>query len=268
MSVERDIELARIRIKEPETSFDFGLDSSVYKYTNEFLCGYDDFFEKRKKMLSIIGSADQILTAIAHGTYSVDAVDISTFPKYFMYLKMAAIKVLTPYNYAECFFSHQFDSCDNIIISRIVDKLEEDAYIFFDTLLSEYTMGQIYDSPLILTPGIRSIDSLVKTIRYTVGFNYYMLRDRLPYVNINTSTLDMLSFRPERSYDLIYLSNIEQYKTTEAYLEFLNTLKLNPDGVMINYFFGMTDRKRRAYEKNGHQYVRLPNYDSVMLKRN
>ena len=66
--------------------------SAVYKVTNERMKDYQKYLKNRKRILSVIASGDQILNSVLDGTREVDAFDISDYPKYFMYLKIAGIK--------------------------------------------------------------------------------------------------------------------------------------------------------------------------------
>ena len=78
--------------------------SAVYKVSNERIQDYHKYLTAKKRMLSVIASGDQILCGILEGTKEVDAFDISRFPKYFLYLKMAAIKALSREEYLDFFY--------------------------------------------------------------------------------------------------------------------------------------------------------------------
>ena len=58
--------------------------SAIYKISNERTQDYYSFLIGREKVLSVIGSGDQILNLILEGTKEIDAFDISSFPKYFL----------------------------------------------------------------------------------------------------------------------------------------------------------------------------------------
>ena len=71
--------------------------SSVYKVSNEKISAksYQETLSNKKKILSVIGSGDQILNSILLGTNDIDGYDISRFSKYFLQLKIAAILSLS-----------------------------------------------------------------------------------------------------------------------------------------------------------------------------
>ena len=58
---------------------------------------YIDCLVDRKKVLSTIASGDQILNSILYGAKDIEGFDISVFPKYYLNLKIAAIKNLKVY---------------------------------------------------------------------------------------------------------------------------------------------------------------------------
>lgn len=70
--------------------------SVIYRTSNERICDYIEYLKNKKKMLSVIASGDQILNSILVNSFNIDAFDISAFPKYFLKLKMAAIRALSP----------------------------------------------------------------------------------------------------------------------------------------------------------------------------
>ena len=97
--VKDDVVLAQKIITHSE--FNFGCEntfhnsSAIYRFSNEILQDYCEYFVNRNKILSVISSGDQILNAILNGVKDIDAFDISVFPKYFLYLKIGAIKSLS-----------------------------------------------------------------------------------------------------------------------------------------------------------------------------
>lgn len=48
---------------------------------------YQKFLEKRKKVLTVISSSEQIFNQVVEGTRNIDIFDISIFPYFFFELK-------------------------------------------------------------------------------------------------------------------------------------------------------------------------------------
>ena len=82
----------------------FHHNSTVYKKSNEKTEEYQKYLENRQKILSVTASGDQIINAILGGTTTVDTFDISTFPKYFLFLKLAGILTLSKDEYIKFFY--------------------------------------------------------------------------------------------------------------------------------------------------------------------
>ncbi|MGN1371752.1 MAG: DUF3419 family protein [Candidatus Coprovivens sp.] len=105
--VKDDVVLAQKIISRSE--FNFGCEntfhnsSAIYRFSNERLQDYGEYFVNKNKVLSVISSGDQILNAILNGVKDIDAFDISVFPKYFLYLKIGAIKSLSREEYLNFF---------------------------------------------------------------------------------------------------------------------------------------------------------------------
>ena len=132
--------------------------SAVYKISNERIQDYEKYLRKRNKVLSVIGSGDQILNCILNGTKEIDAFDISVFPKYFLELKMAAIKALTVDEYIDFFYEvTNRDEVYEDMYYRIAVYLENDICEFWDSLFNFFEWKEIYNSTMFSSePNIAS----------------------------------------------------------------------------------------------------------------
>ena len=107
--------------------------SEIYLTSNEAMSAIQEYLNDRKKILSVIASGDQILNCILGGTKYVDAFDISIFPKYFLFLKIAAVKALTQEEYVRFFFgSIGPEEIYNDMYDRIRDYLSGEELEFWD----------------------------------------------------------------------------------------------------------------------------------------
>ncbi len=116
----------------------FHTESFIYKETNEELNKIDDLLLNKDKVLSVIGSGDQILNTLLTNPTRVDAFDISSFPKYFLKLKIAAIKSLTREEYIKFFFATTETTLDeyydDLFFDKISKELDEETREFWDYL--------------------------------------------------------------------------------------------------------------------------------------
>ena len=95
--IEKAREIVKDRFREDALFNDL---SGVYKVTNENMNdeNYIRLLQDNDRILSVIGSGDQILNSILGNTYNIDAFDISIFPKHLLFLKIGAIESI---NYEE-----------------------------------------------------------------------------------------------------------------------------------------------------------------------
>ena len=69
----------------------------------------------KKKILTVIGSGNQVINGILAGTENFDVFDISIFPEYYLYLQLASVMALSKEEYLEYYFSDDRDVlfCDD-----------------------------------------------------------------------------------------------------------------------------------------------------------
>ena len=79
--------------------------SSIYRFTNEDITSYYHHLENKDKVLTVIGSGNQVINGILAGTKNFDCFDISIFPEYYLYLNIAAIIALNKDEYLKYFLS-------------------------------------------------------------------------------------------------------------------------------------------------------------------
>ena len=107
--------------------YPFDQTSFVYKKTNERLQDIPDILENKKRVLCVIGSGDQLLNILLSKPDKVDAFDISVFPRYFLELKIAAIKTLSREEYISFFIDdidyRKEDYYDDLFFERIAPVL-------------------------------------------------------------------------------------------------------------------------------------------------
>ena len=118
----------------------FHKESFIYKKTNEKLNKFFDILMNKDKVLTVIGSGDQILNTLLTNPTRVDAFDISVFTKYFLKLKIAAIKSLTREEYIKFFFATTETTLDeyydDLFFDKIRKELDEETREFWEYLFN------------------------------------------------------------------------------------------------------------------------------------
>lgn len=242
--------------------------SAVYKISNERIQDYEKYLRKRKKVLSVIGSGDQILNCILNGTKNIDAFDISVFPKYFLELKMAAIKALTVDEYIDFFYEvTNRDEVYEDMYYRIAVYLENDMCEFWDSLFNFFEWKEIYNSTMFSSePNIAS-NAINQNKFLQSEEEYNRLREELDNVKITYYEGDILELSSylRDSYDLVYLSNIVYYCNKGKYREMLGNLNLTDKGISLTYFYKMQGHAMEYFQGTNISFEKFETVDSGIM---
>lgn len=229
----------------------FHTESFIYKETNEELNKIDDLLLNKDKVLSVIGSGDQILNTLLTNPTRVDAFDISSFPKYFLKLKIAAIKSLTREEYIKFFFATTETTLDeyydDLFFDKISKELDEETREFWDYLFQYNDWYDIYESTLFSSESV--IEKFaVERNKYLEEDEYYKLKEILKTADINFIESNLLDLKVEDTYDLIYLSNIIEYVKKSAYFDKIDELSEKSKGIIVTYIFGELERALKIFQ--------------------
>lgn len=242
--------------------------SAVYKISNERIQDYEKYLRKRNKVLSVIGSGDQILNCILNGTKNIDAFDISVFPKYFLELKMAAIKALTVDEYIDFFYEvTNRDEVYEDMYYRIAVYLENDICEFWDSLFNFFEWKEIYNSTMFSSePNIAS-NAINQNKFLQSEEEYNRLREELDNVKITYYEGDILELSSylRDSYDLVYLSNIVYYCNKDKYREMLGNLNLTDKGISLTYFYKMQGHAIEYFQGTNISFEKFETVDSGIM---
>ena len=270
--VKDDVVLAQKIISRSE--FNFGCEntfhnsSAIYRFSNERLQDYGEYFVNRNKILSVISSGDQILNAILNGVKDIDAFDISVFPKYFLYLKIGAIKSLSREEYLNFFCDTNYSAEDyDDMYERIRENLDEEIKEFWDGLFDFFDWQDIYNSTLFSSEPYFTSTAIEQNRYLKNDESYNRLRDSINDVNINIyegNIFDLVNSLNNR-YDLIYLSNIFYYNDANDYRELLGKLLLTDNGITITYLYRVNEKIKKFFSSDGYEFEKFVNVDSGIM---
>lgn len=234
----------------------FNEQSFIYKKTNERLQDIIDILLNKDKILCVIGSGDQILNSLLTKPSIIDAFDISIFPKFFLELKIAAIKSLTLEEYISFFIDDisisNEEYYDDLFYNKISPNLDNQSKEFWQYLFDYNSWYDIYNSPLFSSePLIKSY--ALEQNKYLSEPNYYKLREILKNIKINYIQGDILSIDIKEAYDLIYLSNIIQYVNIEEYRRKIKHLSSISQGIIVTYIFGNIKKALNYFENTTYR---------------
>ena len=218
-------------------------DSFIYKTSNERLRKLVKYYIGRKRILSVISSGDQILNTILFDPKVIECFDISSFPKYFLYLKMASVKALDRKEYLDFFFNSITTSeIYDDYYDRIRIHLDSDNLTFWDSLFDYFDWIDIYNSLLFSHEVYSSNDAIRKNI-YLDEDNYILLKNKIDKPTIITHQGDIMDLSNElkEEPDLAYFSNIIYYVDVKEYLSMLEKINLQDDGIILSYLYSEID---------------------------
>ena len=241
--------------------------SVIYKSSNERLSNISKYLKNNKKILTVISSGDQIINSILEGIVNIDAFDISTFPKYFLFLKLAAIKRLNREEYIDFFFETPtteeiYDDLYDVIRQDLSKENKE----FWDSLFNYFDWYDIYNSTLFSSE-FMSKKTIIEENVYLKEENYNKLKSMIDSVNINTYTGNILNLNNlySKEYDIIYLSNIINYVDKIEYKKLLDKFNLSEKGIILTYFYEITENIRNFFNENNYTFDNFENSKSGVM---
>lgn len=233
-----------------------------------------------KKVLTVAGSGDQLLTCALNGAKSVDAFDINPLQIYFTKLKVYALKALGVGEFNDYFYKKLMFS--RSLYNKVRDYLDNSTRTFFDSLYKNDLESKFYR--LMANENMDDSFSIIPS--YTKEENYYITRNNLEKMDIRYITSDLLKIhkKTKKEYDVIMLSNIykwlysNKYLTSEEkkdmFMKFVNTRLINllSDDGIIQLYSSANGYKEKALEeeclKNDNMnYYTYLNNEMVTLKK-
>lgn len=246
--------------------------SAIYKISNERIQDYHKFLTNKKRMLSVIASGDQILCGILEGTKEIDAFDISRFPKYFLFLKIAAIQALSREEYIDFFYGAcGRDEVYEDMYDSIRVYLEDEVLDFWDGLLNFFEWKEVYNSTLFSSETYIPATAINQNKYLQSDEEYNKLRKVIGSVIIRTHEGDILDIASTFNvpYDIVYLSNIVYYVNKERYKQAVEELPLSEQGMVLTYMYKIQQQAIDFFHEDEYSFEKFENSDSgVMIYRN
>lgn len=240
--------------------------SIIYKTTNEDVRSYLNLLKDKKKIFSITASGDQILNSILVGSKDITACDVSHFPKYFLDLKIAAVKSLSLEDYLNFFVMTDEENIEfsDKYYDELRSNLDKNSLEFWDHLFGFFDGDEIYNSSLF-SREVYTLKHFKERNPYLEKENYKLLRKKLDdvdikYINTNLGNSD-LSFN--ESYDLVNLSSIMYYgilRDPKNYLKLLESFNLRDNGMILSYVYDISKQFRKNY---GSDEFRFQKFDDT-----
>lgn len=246
--------------------------SGIYKFTNEDITSYYHHLQNKDRVLSVIGSGQQILNCILAGTTNIDCFDISIFPQYYLFLQIASVLSLTKEEYIQYLIStdRKKSFCDELF-DKVRENLKGNYKKFWDSLYMFDDGIDIFDS-LLFRQDVCNTNDIINRNPYLQDDNYGKLRHILKtrLIKINSIPLDVTKTKFHEKYDLVILSNILVYyfKNKQKYIDYLkNSFELTDNGEIINYFFALSEKDQQELLEllNANSYIEDINNKKLLV---
>ena len=227
--------------------------STIYRSTNELISNkkYIEMLKNKKRILSVIASGDQIINSILLGSTDIVGYDISRFPKYYLYLKLAAIKGLEREEYLDFFVGNYDNQLLNVdTYDKIRVYLPDKCRIFWDSLFDYFDSCDINDSHLLCNE-VFDRDKFSDRNYYLQDDNYNKTKLKIDKVNItlyNDNIFKLVLNNNIGKFNLINLSSIIHYPKDNfgsvelgfmKYRKFLDKLPLEDNGIALSYLYSI-----------------------------
>lgn len=226
---------------------------SMYLFTTENIAGYMNKLDlTNKKIVTVTGSADHILNVILKGCNEITTFDINPYSKYYMELKIAAIKQLKYNDFLDFILFDTPKTFSYEIITSL--KIDEKCKKFWiKELVKNKNDGlKLKYSDLFNT---NYFDPKAKK-DYNLYFNqhnYDIIKTRLDNVNIIYLETNLKNLKLEDKYDYMFLSNISDYldlmfenNCLENYNKLINNFLKNVHYIYFAYVYDVNKNTKRS----------------------
>jgi SAM-dependent methyltransferase len=238
----------------------------MYIYATEMVSAYYNCLNlRRKRVLSITGSGDQIINAYLRGAKEVIGFDINQYASSILELKISALINLNYFEFLN-FFGNSMDNgtLDFKLYSKVKKDLSNKTHKFFLALYKEFDYN---GKRLIKSDYFRERSSIkvapIKINTYLKDEESYLYcRDIIKGKKFQSLTLDINDIAVSNSlrgkFDIINLSNVLNYLTgntkSEDIIKTLTSVmrnvskRLKPHGLFFYY----------SYSPHGFQGYKIP----------
>lgn len=198
---------------------------SIYLFTTENIAGYMNELDlTNKKIITVTGSSDHIINAIFKGCLDITTFDINPLAKYYMDLKLSAIKELSYYEFLDFLLYDSEKSFDYEIIRKL--KMNEESRSFWLKELSKNNNnGKKMRNSNLFNLKYFNARNKIECNLYLNKENYDIIKNRLGLVKINFVQSNLKDLKVDENYDYMFLSNISDYINTFYKDNYLNNYK-------------------------------------------
>lgn len=244
---------------------------TLYPFATENCASYIQNLQVRKKKLLTVGSSsDQIMEAIYQGCQDITLYDLCPYSQYYFYLKKAGILGLDQKEFVDLFYHKTMDKVAMNKVAAILEKEDQDSFTFFDTLCKKYSVNTMEKA--LFTKDVLPLSYYQNSHAYfTEPKKFQLVKKKIQYLHPTFIQGDILQADEmlKDRFDIMLLSNISQYlefmypsRPLEGFYQAFQGLKenLQENGVIqlaYLYQFAIQDLRKKpilaTYDLKGLQ---------------
>lgn len=202
---------------------------SIYPFTTENIAGYmQDLDLTEKKIITVTGSGDHVINAIARGARKIVTFDVNPLCKYYLDLKIEAIKNLSYEDFLKFLLFIDKESLNYEVFKKL--NLSDESFNFFERKFFEFSYNgeNLRKSSLFNNKYFRA-ESKIKENVYLDSGVYIEVQKYLVESSIKFICSDLRDLKINERFDYMFLSNIADY------------LNLMFDGNYLEKYFCLVD---------------------------
>lgn len=255
--------------------------NSIYSFTTENIAGYMNELDLTdKKIITVTGSSDHIINSILRGCLNITTFDINPLTKYYMDLKISAIKELSYNEFLDFLLYDTEKSFSYKIISKL--NMDDKSKIFWlKELANNDNDGLKMKHSNLFNLKYFDIQNKIDCNLYLDQENYDIIKDRLEFVKINFIESNLKDLEISENYDYMFLSNISDYINTfyeDNYLinykNLIFRLLKNVKNIYFAYVYDIDSKIKRSVIddlKNVQKVfgnIKIQKFKSALLNQN
>ena len=187
---------------------------SIYPFTTENISGYMNELDlTNKKVITVTGSSDHIINIILKGCLDITTFDINPLTKYYMDLKLSAIKELSYQEFLDFMLYYSDKSFDYEIIKKL-SMAKESKDFWLNELSKNDNNGLKMKHSGLFNLKYFDFQNKISCNLYINEKSYAIIKNRLGHVKIKFIKSNLKDLKLNQKYDYMFLSNISDYINT------------------------------------------------------
>ena len=227
--------------------------NSIYLFTTENIAGYmKDLNLHNKKVITVTGSGDHVINAVLKGARKITTFDVNPLTKYYLDLKLAAIKYLSLDEFKELLLYENKNSFAYEVIKKL-DMNKESKKFWLDSLEKFNQSGLLLRKSTLFNTKYFDASRKIKENLYLNEENYAIVKDNLKDVDIEFIEKNIKDLELNEEYDYMFLSNISDYlkdiyeeNYLDKYQELISNFKTKVKNIYFAYVYDFGNDNSRS----------------------